>query len=250
MAYIIDLSNQAALVTGGAQGIGLAICKTLAAAGAKVALCDILDEHDARIQQALTEIAQAGAEEVLYIRRDLSIRQACYEVIDVVIEHFGKLDILVPNAAIPGKDNWDLAFAVNVKSIHYCYEQAKPYLERTGGRIVIVSTGSVLSGGMNIEYIGTKGGAHAMTRFIARECAPLGIRVNAVAPAVILSELMLKRFGSEEALLEHYKGKLPLGRMGTVTDIANAVLYLASDMSNWTCGETLLIDGGRLYLRD
>jgi NAD(P)-dependent dehydrogenase (short-subunit alcohol dehydrogenase family) len=88
-----------------------------------------------------------------------------------------------------------------------------------------------------------------MIRFLARECARLGIRVNGIAPAVIMTDMTLTRFGSTENMLKHYENKLPLNRIGTVEDVANTVLYLASDMSNWMCGETLLLDGGRLYLQ-
>jgi len=250
MAYTIDLSNQVALVTGGIQGIGLGICKTLASAGASIAICDILNESNAQTLKGIEEIQLAGKGAVLYIKRDLSKQQHCYEVIDLLIEKFGRLDIFVANAGITGKGgNWDDAFNVNVKSVYYCYEKARQYLAQSEGRVVIMSSASVLSGGTGIpEYIASKGGTHALTRYLARECAPLGIRVNAVAPAVIMTDMTITRFGSEQKMLDHYEGRLPLNRIGTVEDVANTVLYLASNMSNWTCGETLLLDGGRLYL--
>ena len=250
MAYTIDLSNQVALVTGGIQGIGLAVCKTLASAGASVAVCDILDEDDPKTQKGLEEIEKAGDVKVFYIKKDLAVQEQCYEIIDILIEEFGRLDMFVANAGVTGKGNqWDAAYSVNVKSVYYCYERAKQYLVLSKGRIVIMTSASVFTGGTGIpEYIGSKGGTHAITRYIARECAPLGVRVNAVAPAVIMTEMTVKRFGSERNMLDYYKGKLPLNRIGTVEDVANAVLYLASDMSNWTCGETLMLDGGRLYL--
>ena len=249
MAYNIDLSNQVALVTGGIQGIGLGISKTLARAGAAIAVCDILPESDPKVISGLGELKNAGAQ-VFYIRRDLGSEKECHEMIDILIEKFNRLDIFIANAAITGKGGgWDAAFNVNVKSIFFCYERAKEYLKAACGRIVILSSGSVFTGGTGIpEYIVTKGGAHALVRYLARECAPFGIRVNGVAPAVIMTEMTLTRFGSAEKMLQYYEGKLPLGKIGTIEDVANAVLYLGSDMSGWTCGETLLLDGGRTYL--
>ncbi|MCL2006866.1 MAG: SDR family oxidoreductase [Treponema sp.] len=249
MAYTIDLSNQVAFVTGGIRGIGLAISKTLAIAGATIAICDILPEDDPAVIKGKEELEKIGAS-FYYISRDLSIETFCREAIDLVIAQFGRLDIFIANAGITGKDgNWDAAFDLNVKGIYFCYERAKEHLERVAGRIVIISSASIFTGGTGIpEYIATKGGTQALVRYIAREGAPIGIRVNAVAPAVIMTEMTITRFGSAENMLKHYEGKLPLGRIGTVEDVANAVLYLASDMSNWTCGETLVLDGGRLHL--
>ena len=239
-----------ALVTGGIQGIGLGVCKAMACAGASIAVCDILSEDDPKTQKGISEIKKAGGVKVCYIKKDLAAQEQCYEVIDILIEEFGRLDIFVANAGITGKgNNWDAAYNVNVKSVYYCYEKAKQYLVQSQGRTVIISSASIFTGGTGIpEYIGSKGGTHAITRYIARECAPLGVRVNGVAPAVIMTEMTVTRFGSEQNMLSHYKGKLPLNRIGTIEDVANAVLYLASSMSNWTCGETLLLDGGRLYL--
>jgi len=145
MAYTIDLSNQVALVTGGIQGIGLGVCKTLACAGASIAVCDILSEDDPKTQKGIGDIKKAGDVKVFYIKKDLAAQEQCYEVIDVLIEEFGRLDIFVANAGITGKDNnWDAAYNVNVKSVYYCYEKAKQYLVQSQGRIVIMSTASVI----------------------------------------------------------------------------------------------------------
>lgn len=250
MAFIIDLSGQVALVTGGIQGIGFAIAKILSQAGAQVVVCDIIPKNDAIVEKALISIGEAPNNPALYLCHDLSKEKECYAMIDETILNCGRLDILVPNAAVVGKNgNWDAAFNVNVKGIYFSCTRARKYLAKTLGRIVIMTSASVYTGGTGIpEYIATKGGTSAMIRYIARECAPEGIRVNGVAPAVIMTDMTLTRFGSAQKMLAHYQGKLPLNRIGTVEDVAKSVLYLASDMSNWTCGETLLLDGGRLYL--
>ena len=251
MAYSVDLKNQVALITGGVQGIGLAIAKVLAEAGARIAVCDILSKEDTITKNGLEEIAKAGNQDPVFINKDLSVENDCYRMIDTVIETCGRLDILVLNAAVVGKGGkWDAAFNVNVKSLYCTAEYAKPFLEKTKGRIVIMTSASIFSGGTGIpEYIATKAGAHSMIRFLARECAGIGVRVNGVAPAVIMTDMTLTRFGSEENMLKHYENKLPLNRIGTVKDVANTVLFLASDMSDWMCGETLLLDGGRMYLQ-
>ena len=251
MSYSVDLKNQVALITGGIQGIGLAIAKVLAEAGARVAVCDILPKEDETTKNGLEEIAKAGDLPPIFINKDLSAEDGCCGMIDAVIENCGRLDILVLNAAIVGKDGkWEAAFNVNVKGLYCTADYAKPFLEKTKGRIVIMTSASIFSGGTGIpEYIATKAGAYSMIRFLARECAGLGVRVNGVAPAVIMTDMTLTRFGSEENMLKYYENKLPLNRIGTVRDVANAVLFLASDMSNWMCGETLLLDGGRMYLQ-
>jgi NAD(P)-dependent dehydrogenase (short-subunit alcohol dehydrogenase family) len=251
VAYSIDLKDQVAVVTGGVQGIGLGIAKVLAQAGARIAVCDILPEEDAITRKGLAEITHAGDPAPLFINKDLSDENSCCAMIDTVMETCGRLDILVLNAAVVGKaGNWDIAFHVNVKCLYGTANYAKPFLGKTKGRIVIMTSASIFTGGTGIpEYIATKGGTYAMIRFLARECAGLGIRVNGVAPAVIMTDMTLTRFGSPENMLKHYENKLPLNRIGTVEDVANTVLYLASGMSNWMCGETLLLDGGRLYLQ-
>lgn len=251
MAYSIDLSGQVAVVTGGIQGIGLAISKVLAMSGAEVVVCDIAQAEEERVVSGLSEIARSGGRTPRYLRRDLSREEECRAMVEEAAAQFGRLDILVANAAVVGKGGgWDTAFAVNVKGIYFACRQAMPYLAKTGGRVVIMTSASVYTGGTGIpEYIATKGGTSAMIRYLAREGAAQGVRVNGVAPAVIMTEMTLTRFGSAEKMLEHYEGKLPLGRIGTVEDVANGVLYLASGMSNWMCGETLLLDGGRLYLQ-
>lgn len=251
MAFTIDLGGQVALVTGGIQGIGLAIGKTLAQAGARVVVCDIFEADSDKVHIGMGALRDAGDQEPAYLRHDLSIQENCYAMVDDIEAAFRRLDILVLNAAIVGKNgNWEAAFNVNVKGLWFTCDHARDLLAKTGGRVVILTSASVITGGTGIpEYIATKGGASAMIRYIAREFAPLGVRVNGVAPAVIMTDMTLTRFGSAEAMLEHYKGRLPLNRIGTVEDVANGVLYLASDMSSWTCGETLLLDGGRLYLQ-
>lgn len=251
MSYTIDLEGQVALVTGGVQGIGLAIAKTLAQAGAKIAVCDIQKEDDEKVLAGLAAIRAAGGKDALYLRHDLSLEDECRAMIDDVVSSCGRLDVLVANAAVVGRNgDWENAFNVNVRGVYAACNHAKAQLQKTKGRIVVMTSASVYTGGTGIpEYIATKGGTSAMIRYIARECAPLGVRVNGVAPAVIMTEMTITRFGSAEKMLEHYKGKLPLNRIGTTEDVANAVLYLASEMSNWTCGETLLLDGGRLYLQ-
>jgi NAD(P)-dependent dehydrogenase (short-subunit alcohol dehydrogenase family) len=251
MAYLIDLKGQVALVTGGVQGIGLAIAKVLAQAGARIAVCDILPEENEITRQGLAEIARATDVYPLFINKDLSDENDCKKMVDMVIETCHRLDIIVFNAAVVGKGGkWDLAFRVNVKCLYCTANYAKPFLEKTKGRIIIMTSASIFTGGTEIpEYIATKGGTYAMVRFLARECAKIGIRVNGIAPAVIMTDMTLTRFGNAENMLKHYEGKLPMNRIGTVENVADTVLYLASDMSSWMCGETLLLDGGRLYLQ-
>ena len=114
---------------------------------------------------------------------------------------------------------------------------------------MILTSASIFSGGTGIpQYVATKAGSYALTMFLAREYAKEGIRVNGIAPAVIMSKMLATRFGSEQAVREHYKQVMPLGKVGEPEDIANIALFLSSSMASYLCGEVLIADGGRMHI--
>lgn len=244
MSYTIDLDGQVAVVTGAAQGIGAAIARTLCVAGAQVVVNDVCD--DAKAYPLLKELAELG-KTPLYARDDISDQQAVNEMFAMIKEKFGRVDILINNAGIVA--DWDASFAVNAKGSYYCSEAAKPYLAETSGRIVFLTSASIFSGGTGIpQYVATKAGSYALTLFLARTYAPLGIRVNGIAPAVIMSQMLIDRFGTQEAVHAHYKKVMPLGRIGYPKDIAGVALFLVSELSSFICGEILVADGGRMRI--
>lgn len=244
--YTIDLADQVAVVTGGVSGIGRAIVERLVQAGAHVVIADVLERADERV----LDLLESTDGQSCYVQVDLSDHERRTRVLtDVVAEH-GRLDVLVANAAIVGAEGlWDEAFEINTRGVYELAEAARPHLAATQGRICVLGSASVYSGGTGIpEYITTKAGAMALIRFMARRYAGDVIRVNGLAPAIILTDMLLSRFGSQEAVLDHYRDQLPLGRLGTPGDVADAAMFTVSDMSRWMTGETLLLDGGRLYL--
>lgn len=244
MGYTIDLKDRVALVTGAAQGIGKAIAVKLAQAGAKVIVNDICKEDAAK--EAIDDCAAYG-QEADYYQCDISDETSVQKMITDIVVQYGHLDILVNNAGIVA--DWDKSYAVNTKAMYYCCEAARPYLEKTKGCIVILTSASVFSGGTGYpQYNVTKAGCYALTLFLAKNYAKYGIRVNGVAPAVIMSKMLVTRFGSEDAIFEHYKNIMPLGKIGYPEDIANIVLFLACELSSYMTGEVLIADGGRMHI--
>lgn len=244
MGYLVDLEGQVALVTGAGQGIGAAIAKKLTEAGAQVVINDVCDAE--RVEETLRDCETVG-KRPMYCRCDISNEAQVQQMIDQVVARFGRLDILVNNAGIVA--DWDKSYEVNTKAMYYCSEAAKPHLEKVGGRIVILTSASVFSGGTGYpQYNVTKAGCYALTLFLARNYAKLGIRVNGIAPAVIMSKMLVTRFGSEEAIYEHYKNIMPLGRIGYPDDIANITLFLSCELSRYMTGEVLIADGGRMHV--
>lgn len=244
MAYVVNLDGQVALVTGAGQGIGAAIAKKLTEAGAQVVINDVCDASI--VEQTLQDCESVGKRPV-YCRCDISNEAQVQQMIAGIVEQYGRLDILVNNAGIVA--DWDKSFDVNTKAMFYCSEAAKPYLEKTGGRIVILTSASVFSGGTGYpQYNVTKAGCYALVLFLARNYAKLGIRVNGIAPAVIMSKMLVTRFGSEEAIFDHYKNIMPLGKIGYPEDIANIALFLSCELSRYMTGEVLIADGGRMHI--
>lgn len=244
MGYMIDMEGQVALVTGAGQGIGAAIARKLTEAGAQVIINDVCDESAA--EHTLQECAQVG-KRPYYCKCDISDEEQVKEMFRTVADTFGRLDVLVNNAGIVA--DWDKSYAVNTKAMYFCCEAARPYLEETKGRIVILTSASVFSGGTGYpQYNVTKAGCYALTLFLARNYAKAGIRVNGIAPAVIMSKMLVTRFGSEEAVYEHYKEIMPLGKIGFPEDIANIALFLSCELSRYMTGEVLIADGGRMHI--
>jgi NAD(P)-dependent dehydrogenase (short-subunit alcohol dehydrogenase family) len=245
LGYQIDLSGKVGIVTGAAKGIGKATAKILAQAGAQVVIDDILAEKD--IQDVLDEIEAVGPRP-LYLQADISKMDGARDLIDQTYERFSQIDILVNNAGVVA--DWDKSYDVHVKGLYYCSDFAKDIMKQQGkGRIVNITSTCVHSGGTGIpQYVATKAGAYSLTRYLARTYAPFGILVNAVMPAVIMSEMIMTRYSSEEEMIEHYKPIMPIGRIGYPEDVANVVLFLCSELSSFLCGQVIVADGGRMHI--
>lgn len=247
------LKDKVCLITGGAAGIGKATALRFAQEGARVVLCDVNEEAG----QAL--LAQLGPEARFY-KINVADRQEVQAWVDDVVAHFGRVDVLINNAGITRdalfvkmKDGallkqmdeaaWDAVIAVNLKGVFNCTQAVTPYMIKQGSGVIVNASSVVgLYGNFGqTNYVATKAGVIGMTRVWARELGKFGIRVNAVAPGFILTEMVQKM---PENVLADMKSHTPLARLGEPVDIANAYLWLASDEAAFVHGTTISVDGG------
>ncbi len=242
-----DLSGQVAIVTGGARGLGRAIAETLSACGAKVALVDVSAEA---LAETVAAIRQGGGTAEAFVG-DVTDSQRVNQVVEEVIARLGSLEILVNNAGITRDslvirmkdDQWDAVLGINLRGTFlFTRAAARPMLKGKRGRIINIASVSGLMGNPGqANYSASKAGVIGLTRTVARELASRGITVNAVAPGFIATEMAAKL---GEDVLEQVKSQTPLGRLGDPQDVADAVLFLASEAASFITGHVLVVDGG------
>ena len=243
------LEGKVALITGAAHGMGAEDARLFAREGAKVAIADIREE-DARKVEA--EIAEAGGE-AMVIMLDVSKEDQWEHAVAAVVAKFGKLDILVNNAGISGSgesdssstDAWDRLIDINAKSVFLGMKHAIPEMEKIGGgAIVNISSISGLVGQESIHpgYNASKGAVRLVTKAAAVQHAKIGIRVNSVHPGMLPP--MLTSFQQGDPNREAMNANVPMGREGEPIEVANAVLFLASDEASYITGTELVVDGG------
>lgn len=242
----MSLKNKTAIVTGARRGIGKGIALALAKEGCNVVISDI-DEKNC---EAVAEEVRKLGPKALAVQCDVTKKEEVENLFSKTVEEFGQLDILVNNAGIfpfvpfaqMKEEDWDKVMNVNLKSIFFCSKEAAKILPE-GGRIVNISSIASFVGfeGL-VHYCATKGAINAMIRALALELAPKKITVNAVAPGAIETP------GASVAATEESKKQtiamIPLARMGQPEDIANAVVFLASEKANYITGQTIIVDGG------
>lgn len=249
-----ELTDQVAIVTGASRGIGKAIALRLAACGAKVAC--VARSAD-KLAETVSEIeAAGGTAEALPC--DVADSDAATKLVEGVAEKWGRVDILVNNAGITrdtllprmGDDDWDSVIATNLRSVFLFSRAAAGVMMRSKkGRIINISSTSGLRGNeAQCNYSASKAGVIGFTRTIARELASKRrkITVNAICPGFIATDMTaaLKEAAGEEAVMERIKSVVPLQRQGESEEVADAVLFLASDSAAYITGQTLTIDGG------
>jgi NAD(P)-dependent dehydrogenase (short-subunit alcohol dehydrogenase family) len=249
------LKGRVALISGGASGIGRATALLLAREGAAITIADL----DAAGGQAVVQEIVAGGGRALFVPCDVSRAADCHRAVQQAVGTFGGLDILFNNAGIIRRadvldtieEEWDRVMAVNVKSIYLMSKYAIPHLaERGGGAIVNTASGWGLTGGRNaVSYCASKGAVVNMTRAMALDHGHQNIRVNCICPGDTDTAMLrdeARQLGQvDEQFLEGAADR-PLQRIGQPEDIAQAVLYLASDASSFVTGTALVVDGGGL----
>lgn len=244
MAYTIDLSGKTTIITGACKGIGKEIARIYMKAGAQVVINDIIAEEKA--WDIINKFDIEGLTP-FYIKSDVSTREGIDNLIYESIRKFSRIDVLVNNAGVVA--DWDKSYELHVKGVYNLCESAKEHLVESQGKIIILTSASIFTGGTGIpQYVATKAGTYALILFLAREYARLGIRVNGIAPAVIMSDMLMTRFSTEEALIAHYEKIMPMGKVGYPEDIAGVALFLGSDLSRFLCGQVLIADGGRMSI--
>ncbi len=252
---LFSLGGKVAMITGAASGIGLAAAKRLTEMGASIALVDI---NEAKGKEAAEEIERLG-KRARFFKCDVTSDSDCKKTTEDVYQEFGKVDILFNNAGVTRRKNvvelseeeWDLVLNVNLKSVYLLSRHVIPHMiKQGGGSIINTGSGWGLKGGPNAAaYCAAKGGTVNLTRAMAIDHGRQGIRVNCVCPGDTDTELLhdeAAQLGVDDTEFMEEAADRPLHRVGLPEDIANAVLYFASDMSSWVTGSVLVVDGGGL----
>ena len=248
-----DNGSRVVMVTGATSGIGRATARRLAADGSQVIACG---RDSSALEEVEQEIKSQGGTS-LSLPVDVTVESQLQHAFDTAINQTGRLDVLVnaaghiSNGSIEDTsvEAWDAMMNVNLRSVFYLMQLAAPHLIKTGGNIVNVSSVTGLRSFPGVlAYCVSKAGVDQLTRCAALELAAKGVRVNAVNPGVVITEIHKRGGMSEEAyenFLERSKTTHPIGRVGEAAEIAELIFFLASDQASWITGATYSIDGGR-----
>ena len=241
-----SLDSKVALVTGGKRGIGKAIALAFAEAGADVVVCGRTLPD---LEKVAEEIRALGRRS-LAVNTDVSVRSEVESLIDRVVKEFGTIDVLVNNAVVYAagtlvelpEDVWDNTMDIGVKGFYLCSQAAaRVMMEKKRGNIInLSSTAGIRPTGRQGAYSVIKAAGIMLTKLLAVELAEYNIRVNALAPTVVKTELV------NPDLLKGFMTQLPLGRLTEMEELASAALFLASDAASYISGHTLIVDGGRV----
>lgn len=248
----MKLKDKVAIVTGSAKGIGKGIAQVFSSEGAKVVVVDLLEDMGKKMAEELGEKESRA----LFITTDVRDTKSVQNMINTTVKTFGKLDVLVNNAGyhisknieVTSEEEWDFIINTNLRSTFLCSKYAIPHLRKTKGCIINISSMVGLVGQSNAgAYSATKGGQVAMSRGMALDFAPDGIRVNVICPGWIQTPLVEDWFRQQkdpDTARTYIYGQHPLGRIGTIEECGKAALFLASEDSSFITGITLPVDGG------
>jgi NAD(P)-dependent dehydrogenase (short-subunit alcohol dehydrogenase family) len=247
------LDGKVVIVTGGAAGLGFAYARRFVAEGARVVIADVADTADALKRLDAPDVAHG-------LRADVAVFDDCRQMVDDSRRRFGRIDVLVNNAAVfatlkptpleaIAEAEWDRVMAVNVKGIWNCVRAVAPVMRaQGGGRIVNVASAIAHKGTAGLlHYVTSKGAVITMTRALARELGPDKITVNAVAPGLTMSDTVLANPDIAAFQREAVLASRSLKREAVAEDLEGTVVFLASDDSAFMTGQTLVVDGGSVF---
>ena len=244
------MDGKVALISGGARGQGAAEARLFAREGAKVVIGDLLDVEGMRVA---AEIAELGGD-AMYVHLDVTSEEDWQSAVAAAVSNYGKLDVLVNNAGIWRRgrvedttvEDWDAIQNVNSKGVFLGTKAAIPEMRQAGGGSIIniSSTAGLVGGPRSTAYTASKGAVRLFTKATAIQYAGESIRANSIHPGPIDTEMIHQVWQGEDNSREESIARTPLGRVGTVDDIAYGALFLASDESSFMTGSELVIDGG------
>lgn len=244
------LENKVALISGGARGQGAAEARLFASEGARVVIGDILDDEGRQVEAEINEVGG----ECIFVHLDVTSEDDWQTAVNMAVDRFGKLDVLVNNAGIfklgnveeTSPDLWDEIMDINAKGVFLGTKCAIPEMRKAGGGSIIniSSVAGLIGTQYSAAYGASKGAVRLFTKSAAIQYAREGIRVNSIHPGVIETDMTAPNLLGNQEARQHSVSRHPLGRLGQPEDIAFGALFLASDESSFMTGSELVIDGG------
>ncbi|KAK1998067.1 short chain dehydrogenase [Colletotrichum falcatum] len=242
----MSLQDKVVLITGGSKGIGRAIAIGAAAQGAKVVI-----NYGSDSSAADEVVKTIGSDRVIAVRADNSKTSELQRLVDTTVDRFGRIDVLIPNAAImhmrtvqnTTEEDFDAMFNTNVKGPYFLVQKSLPHMPE-GGRVIFLSTTAVVTSNLPppyLLYVSTKGSIEQMTKYMAKDLASKGITVNAIAPGPVGTELFYK--DKTEEMIQRANSSSPFNRIGTAEEVASVALFLSGKESAWVSGQTIRVNG-------
>ena len=253
MTVGFELQDKVVVITGAAGGLGREFALGFAAEGAKIVAADV---SEAGLAETVKLVEAAGGQ-ALAVRVDVTSKISTDALADAALAHFGRIDVLVNNAAIYATlkrakfteidpEEWDRVMNVNVKGAWLCSASVYPKMTQPGGRIVNIASATVFSGSpLWMHYVASKSAVIGMTRVMAKEVGPSGVTVNAIAPGFTLTDASLSLMDNAET---YGVDRGALKRASQPEDIVGAAIFLASKRADFITGQTLVVDGGKQFI--